>query len=77
MKWIKIDNKNRPNFDENVLITCTELNKEEDSFLTTVASLECIKEDGNGFRYVWFDNYNSGIIEPTHFCAIPLLDSEK
>ncbi len=67
MEWIKITDKNLPPFKENVLITDEELNKEENEFLTAVGML-------NG---IWQDINNSGIINPTHFCAIPKLKSDK
>lgn len=77
MEWIKITNKNLPPFKENVLITDEELNKEENEFLTEVGMLNGIWQDEAGTKPEWQDINNSGIIHPTHFCAIPKLKSDK
>ena len=76
MVWIELNNKNRPAFDENVVVTSEELNKEENCIITSVARLQYIKEDSFGVKLVWNDLYNSGVTEPTHFCAIPPFNTQ-
>ena len=76
MEWIELNSKNRPEFDEEVVVTSEELNKEEDCIIKSVARLQYIKEDSFGFKLVCNDMYNSGITEPTHFCTIPEFNTQ-
>ena len=74
MKWIKINEDNLPPFGEKVIITDEQLNKQENKVISTVALLEGVWENENGKSPRWEDIYNSGLINPTHFCRIPPLN---
>ena len=71
MNWIKIDKDSRPEFDKCVLVTSTEVNKEENGIEMSVCYLDRIEVNSSGVSLIWEDIYDSGIQHPTHYCEIP------